>query len=38
MAKGFGKAKKSQKNNGKPSSLAFASDCEQIQQQWAIAF
>ena len=38
MAKGFGEAKKSQKNSSKPSSLAKASDCEQIQEQWAEHF
>lgn len=38
MAKGFGKGKKSQKNSAKPSSQPIASDCEQIQQQWAEHF
>ena len=38
MAKGFGEAKKSQKNSTKPSSLPIASDCEEIQQQWAEHF
>lgn len=35
MAKGFGKANKSQKNSTKPSSPLKASDYEAIQQQWA---
>ena len=38
MAKGFGEAKSVQKNSSKPSSLLRASDCEQIQQQWAEHF
>ena len=38
MAKGFGEVKKSQKNSGQPSSLIKASDCEQIQEQWAEHF
>ncbi len=38
MAKGFGKAKKSQKNSTKPSSQPIASDSEQIQEQWAEHF
>ena len=38
MAKGFGKAKKSQKNSTKPSSQPIASDCEQVQEQWAEHF
>ncbi len=38
MAKGFGKTNKSQKNSTKPSSPLKASDCEQIQQQWAEHF
>ncbi len=38
MAKGFGKANSSQKNSAKPSSSLKASDCEEIQQQWAEHF
>ncbi len=38
MAKGFGKTKNSQKNSTKPSSQPIASDCEQMQQQWAEHF
>jgi len=38
MAKGFSKGKKSQKNYEKPSSTLKASDCEEIQQQWAEHF
>lgn len=38
MAKGFGKTKKSQKNRTKTSSALKASDCEQIQEQWAAHF
>ena len=38
MAKGFGKANKSQKNSTKPSSPLKASDYKEIQQQWAEHF
>lgn len=38
MAKGFGKANKSQKKRGKLSSLPKAIDCEEIQQKWVEHF